>query len=70
MNELSEAIKEALLKAYNRGVEAGMGRRSECPFCGSDRLIIGHENDSTIMPRKGCLSCGEWLQPVRLKDRR
>lgn len=38
-----------------------------CPFCGSkeDPQIVPESDDAH--ERKGCLGCGEWWSPVRLK---
>ena len=37
-----------------------------CPSCGSTRPpIIDRKSDFTFYPRRGCLDCDKWWEPVR-----
>jgi hypothetical protein len=38
-----------------------------CPFCGSKREPQVQPESRDSLPRRGCLDCGEWWDPVRLK---
>lgn len=43
------------------------GSRAACGAgCSHDRTIV-HPGDETFFPQRGCLDCGAWLDPVRLR---
>jgi hypothetical protein len=31
------------------------------------KLVVEHPNDETFFPRRGCVTCDVWLDPVRLR---
>ena len=38
----------------------------DCPFCGSSNVKGLNIAGNDFLPRRGCLSCDKWLEPVRL----
>lgn len=57
-------------KWYDLAIRA-LGGEFGCPFCGSKREAPYTKDDPAeiALPRRGCLDCGEWWDPVVLKDR-
>ena len=43
-------------------VKKEIGMCSDCPH----NRIITQPGSETFLPRRGCLDCNEWLEPVRL----
>jgi len=75
-DRLLEAARELLQSRYQDGeVDAVALSRFASVVEGLDptithrghRLLIADENSETVFPRRGCLDCNVWIDPVRLK---
>lgn len=40
---------------------------AESLACAHANLVTQHKDDKDWHPRLGCLDCGDWLEPVRIK---